>query len=183
MIRITSNYLRKADLVFLKRYCNFVMGKLVRPSVLRKSNISINILKNEDLDHKDDVLDLKEYGAWVTYDGIDSVTGKKRFNMILNARRINRRAKKQIPRLKALMLDAAHELTHVKQYLNNELFDYVDGKARYKGEIFPLGHADDEDAYYSSPWEIEAYGREYGMYKMFSKKIKNEQKAAKNKKK
>lgn len=174
MIRITSDYLKRADIALLKRYCNFVVRKLVRPGILRKSNICIRILKNEDLDHTEDVIDLKEYGAWVSYDGI--FDGKKRFSMILNARRINRRAKKQIPRLKALMLDAAHELTHVKQYLNNELFDYRDGKARYKGEIFPLGHSEDEETYYNSPWEIEAYGREYGMYKMFSKKLKQEQK-------
>ena len=150
------------------------MLRMVRPGVLRKANISITILKNEDLDHRDDAFDLKEYGAWVTYDGV--FDGKKKFSMVLNARRINKRAKKPIPRLKALLLDSAHELVHVKQYLNNELFDYKDGKARYKGEIFPLGHANDEEAYYDSPWEIEAYGREYGMYKLFSKKLKQEQK-------
>lgn len=180
MIRVTSNYLRKADVALLKRYCNFVMLRMVRPGVLRKANINITILKNEDLDHVDDSFDLKEYGAWVTYDGVEN--GKKKFSMVLNARRINRRAKKQIPRLKSILLDSAHELVHIKQYLNNELFDYVDGKARYKGEIFPLGHANDEEAYYDSPWEIEAYGREYGMYKLFSKKIKQEQKLKNNKK-
>ena len=175
MIRITSDYLRKSDIALLKRYCNFVMLRMLRPGVLRKANINIRILKDEDLDHKDDTLDLKEYGAWVTYDGV--FEGKKRFNMVLNARRINRRAKKPIPRLKALMMDSAHELVHVKQYLANELFDYVDGKARYKGELFPLGHSDNEEAYYDSPWEIEAYGREYGMYQLFKKKLQQEQKA------
>ena len=180
MIRITSNYLRKADIALLKRYCNFVMLRMIRPGQLRKANINIQILKDEDLDHKDDSFDLKEYGAWVTYDGV--YEGKKRFSMVLNARRINRRAKKPIPRLKSLLLDSAHELVHIKQYLNNELFDYVDGKARYKGEVFPLGHSDNEEAYYDSPWEIEAYGREYGMYKLFSKKLKQEQKLKNNKK-
>lgn len=175
MIRVTSDYLKRADIALLKRYCNFVMHKLVRPSVLRKANINIRILRNEDLVHTDDVMDLKEYGAWVVYEGV--FDGKKRFAMTLNAKRLNSRAKKPIPRLKALMLDAAHELTHIKQYLNNELFDYVDGKARYKGEVFHLGQSpEDDEAYYNSPWEIEAYGREYGMYKMFSKKLKQEQK-------
>ncbi len=178
MIRITSDYLRKSDIALLKRYCNFVMLRMVRPGVLRKANINIRILKNEDLAHTEDVLDLKEYGAWVTYEGIEN--DRKKFNMVVNARRINKRAKKQIPRLKNMFYDIAHELTHVKQYLNNELFDYVDGKARYKGEIFPLGHSEDEEAYFDSPWEIEAYGREHGMYKLFTKKLKQEQK---NKKK
>ena len=180
MIRITSDYLRKTDLALLKRYCNFVMLRMVRPGVLRKACISIKIVKNEDLDHKEDNFDLREYGAWVTYDGIEN--GRKKFNMVVNARRINTRAKKQIPRLRKMFYDIAHELVHVKQYLNNELFDYVDGKARYKGEIFPLGHSEDEEAYFDSPWEIEAYGREHGMYKLFTKKLRQEQKAKKNKK-
>lgn len=175
MIRITSGYLKRADIALLKRYCNFVMHKLVRPAILRKSNINIRIVQNKDLEHTDDIMDLKEYGAWVVYEG--TFEGKKRFAMTLNARRLNKNAKKPVPRLKSLMLDAAHELTHIKQYLNNELFDYVDGKARYKGEVFPLGQSsEDDETYYSSPWEIEAYGREYGMYKMFSKKLKQEQK-------
>lgn len=178
MIRITSDYLNKGDVALLKRYCNFVMGKLVRPSVLRKANINITVIRNEDLSDED-VMDLKEYGAWVVYEGI--FEGKKKFAVTLNARRINKRAKKQIPRLKSLMLDAAHELVHVKQYLNNELFEYKDGAARFRGEVFPLGNSDNDEVYYNSPWEIEAYGREYGMYKMFSKKLKKEQKE-KNKK-
>lgn len=174
MIRITSDYLRKSDLALLKRYCNFVMLRMVRPGVLRKSNINIKILKNEDLVGCEDAFDLKEYGAWVVYAGIEN--GKKKFNMVLNARRITKTGKKPVTRMKRIMYDVAHELVHVKQYLNNELFDYVDGKARYKGEIFPLGHSEDEEAYFDSPWEIEAYGREHGMYKLFTKKLKQEQK-------
>jgi hypothetical protein len=97
--------------------------------------------------------------------------------MTLNAARLNKNAKKTLYRVKRIMYDIAHELTHVKQYLNNELFDYKDGKARYKGEVFHLGHADDLQTYFNSPWEIEAYGREHGMYKMFQEKLKQEQKA------
>ncbi len=179
MIRITSDYLKKGEAALLKRYCNFVMSKLVRPSVLRKANINIRIIRNKDLETQSDAMDFKDYGAWVFYEGV--FEGKKRFAMTLNAARINRNAKKPQFRLKKVMYDLAHELTHIKQYLNNELFDYVDGKARYKGEVFHLGHADDLETYFNSPWEIEAYGREHGMWKMFEKKLKQEQKE-KNKK-
>jgi len=180
MIRITSDYLKKGDAALLKRFCNFVMLKMVQPAVLRKANINIRILKNEDLDHSVDVLDLKDYGAWVTYMGVEN--GKRKFNMVLNARRLNKKAKKPLYRLKRLMYDLAHELVHIKQYLNNELFDYVDGKARFKGEVFHAGQSpDDDETYYNSPWEIEAYGREHGMYKMFSKMYNREQKEKKKK--
>jgi hypothetical protein len=51
----------------------------------------------------------------------------------------------------------AHELTHVKQWATGEKVDHVNGKTiRYRGEIF-IPKADDSD-YYKRPWEIEAYG-------------------------
>lgn len=174
MIRITSEYLRKGDVAILKRFAIWVLSKMVRPSVLRNSNISIHVVNKEDLVRGEEMMDLKDWGAWVNYRGV--FNGKKKFDMVLNARRVNRKAKQPMFRLKGLMLDMAHELVHIKQYLNNELFDYVDGKARYKGEVFHLGHTEDEEAYFNSPWEIEAYGREYGFYKMFKKMFTQEQK-------
>ena len=181
MIRITSDYLKKSDIALLKRFCNFVLRKMLTPSVIRKSSINIKIIKNEDLDHSADAMDLKDYGAWVIYEGI-LADGKKKFSMVINARRVNKKAKKPLYRLKRIMYDISHELVHIKQYLNNELFDYVDGKARFKGEVYHLGQAPENDeVYYNSPWEIEAYGREHGMYKMFSKKIKEEEKEKRSK--
>jgi len=177
MIRIVSDYLKRGDAAIIKRYAYFVLGKLLRPSIVRKANITIRIVMNDDLDGE--VMDLKKYSGWVTYEGI--FEGKKRFNVILNAKRQNRNAKKPMFRLKKLFLDLSHELTHIKQYLNNEMFDYADGKSRFRGEIFPQGKSDEDAVYFNSPWEIEAYGREQGMYKMFKKKYDKELKE-KNKK-
>lgn len=64
----------------------------------------------------------------------------------------------------------AHEMVHVKQYARNELGkDLIASKngtfklsTRWKGEPWSPGR--NEDAYYDSPWEIEAYGREVGLY-------------------
>jgi hypothetical protein len=181
MIRITSEYLKKADLQLMKRYARFVMLKMVKPHVLNKANISIKIIKRHDCDlDSEDAMDLKDYGAWVLNEGI--VEGKKKFSIVLDARRLVHRGKKPITRLKRLMMDLGHELVHVKQYLNNELFDYVNGMARYRGELYETGHSpENDDIYYNSPWEIEAYGREFGFTKMFIKMYKKEQKE-KNKK-
>jgi len=178
MIRITSDYLKKSDIALLKRFCNFVLRKMLSPSVIRKASINIRIIKNKDLNSDDDVMDLSEYGAWVYYDGV--IDNKRRFTVTMNASHLNRNAKKPMSRLKAIMLDAAHEMVHIKQYMNNELFDYVDGKARFKGEVF-RGNIEDENVYFNSPWEIEAYGRSQGMYIMFHNKYKQEQKAKKKK--
>ena len=72
----------------------------------------------------------------------------------------------------------SHELVHVKQYAKNELGKEMSlargGKglrivSRWHGEYwFPKGK---EDGYWDAPWEIEAYGREVGLYqKWFHRK-------------
>jgi hypothetical protein len=64
-----------------------------------------------------------------------------------------------------------HEMVHVKQFAKNELGrDYFVARrgkgpqllTRWQGKIwYPKKK---EDAYWDSPWEIEAYGREIGLY-------------------
>lgn len=63
-----------------------------------------------------------------------------------------------------------HEMVHVKQHAKNELQNGHAVVARggfkiyskWMGEIWkPKGK---EDAYFDAPWEIEAYGREVGLY-------------------
>jgi len=71
----------------------------------------------------------------------------------------------------------AHEMVHVKQYTKNELSKQL-RLARSKGlkitsiwmgeEWYPSSK---EDAYWDCPWEIEAFGREVGLYhKWFHRK-------------
>jgi len=173
MISVTSNYLRQKDLAMIRKYTRFVLNKLVRAGVQRKSKITIKILGEQEIKDAADLLDLKKYKAWCTYDGYDE-QGNKKFTVVLDHKNVNQRGKKPITRLKNLLIDLGHELVHVKQYLNNEIFDYKDGGVRYKGVIFDDSYYKDEESYYDSPWEIEAYGREYGLYKMFCKMLKQE---------
>jgi hypothetical protein len=63
----------------------------------------------------------------------------------------------------------AHEMVHVKQYAKNELSNHMrvtKGKVscghKWQGDWWTPGKK--EDAYFDSPWEIEAYGREVGLY-------------------
>lgn len=181
MIKVFSQHLSGSDRILLRRYANIILAKFVQPSVSRRSLINIKILRAEELTERADYHNFKEAKAWMTYDGIQD-DGVKKFTVVMNAAKINQKAKKPWIRLKRLMLDLGHEMTHIKQYLNNELFDYKDGKARYKGEVFHDGHAADWDRYFESPWEIEAYGREWGYYILFTMKLKKELKE-KNKKK
>jgi len=173
MITVTSNYLERVEFSMIKKYVRFVLNKLVRKSVQNKSKINIKVLGLDEIKEAANLLDLKTYKAWCTYDGLDE-DGKKKFTVVLDIKRINSRAKKPQIRLKNILIDLGHELVHVKQYLNNEIFDYKNGDVRYKGLIFDASHYMDEEKYFDSPWEVEAYGRELGLYVLFCRNLKKE---------
>ena len=54
----------------------------------------------------------------------------------------------------------AHEMVHVKQYITGELKHKGSSISVWKGEVFDEKITD----YWDLPWEIEAYGREVGLY-------------------
>lgn len=177
MIVVSSEYINGKDVTFLKKYCRFVLSKFVRTGILRKTHITIKIIKPNDCIEDTDKKDLIRYHAWCTYDKV--VDGKKYFTVILNANKHNKKAKRELSRLKNLLLDVGHELVHIKQYLNGEMFAYSNGDTRYKGSRFDFSHQENEELYFDSPWEIEAYGRELGLYKIFCTKLKEDSKKKK----
>lgn len=63
----------------------------------------------------------------------------------------------------------AHEMVHVKQYVTGELVD----KGKYclwKGKKFEEYEANSEE-YFFSPWEVEAYGMQVGLYRMYCRSM------------
>ena len=71
-------------------------------------------------------------------------------------------------KLRRLLETIAHEMVHVKQFAKGEMVDVVRAnKIRWHGVDF-----DDEDkSYYDQPWEIEAHGREMGLFKSLGTKV------------
>lgn len=64
-----------------------------------------------------------------------------------------------------MLLVLAHEMVHVKQYAKGELKDYIKAKrVRWHGEVYQNNEID----YWEQPWEIEAHGREKGLYYKFT---------------
>jgi hypothetical protein len=69
----------------------------------------------------------------------------------------------------------AHEMVHVKQHAKNQLQGGVMVAARgglqmtskWMGKIWKPGRK--EDPYFDAPWEVEAYGREVGLYQKWVK--------------
>jgi len=62
----------------------------------------------------------------------------------------------------AMFETIAHEMVHVKQYARGELKDFssTDAVCKWQGENIDISKLD----YYDHPWEIEAHGREKGLY-------------------
>ena len=76
---------------------------------------------------------------------------------------------------KTSLIAIAHEMVHVKQYAKKEYKNYVIKKnqslCRWHKEIIDI----DKVSYWDQPWEIEAFGRELGLYVRYmesKKKVK-----------
>ena len=63
--------------------------------------------------------------------------------------------------LRKLLETVAHEMVHVKQYARREMNDFAFKEVHYKwkGKLVP-----DSTDYWDLPWEIEANGREVGLF-------------------
>jgi hypothetical protein len=166
MLALTSNSFKPGDRRLIRKFSNYVLRKFVRNGILKAAKINIKVLTADEISKREDADDLASYKAWCTYDGNDGVY--KKFTVVLNANRIKQKGKTSKTRLSSLMVDLAHELVHVKQYLNGEMRDYVDGSYKFLGQKYkPIPDGDETEEYYDSPCEIEAYGREQGLYRMF----------------
>lgn len=71
----------------------------------------------------------------------------------------------------------AHEMVHLKQYATKELSDMivveddsVIDSAVWHGKVHRFKPK--EDPYFDAPWEIEAYGREVGLYRRWLERKK-----------
>jgi hypothetical protein len=74
------------------------------------------------------------------------------------------------------LLSLAHEMVHVKQFAIGELMDYTSSKyanhSKWRNVAYNYAKID----YYDHPWEIEAYGRELGLYVRYKKHLKKSKK-------
>lgn len=93
---------------------------------------------------------------------IDSNHRPREFEIILNAS-LGKRSQ---------LITLAHEMVHVKQHATGELKSMLKVREdKWQGRYIK----ENEMHYFEKPWEIEAYGRELGLYQMFMhwKKVYN----------
>jgi len=172
VIVLSNNYVNVGEVKIIKKFCKFVLDKFVKRAVQNKAIITVRILSPEDLSDVEGA-DLKKYRAWCTYDGVIDDNGRKKFNITINAKCINKKAKTSKVKFRNLMYDLGHELIHCEQYLNGKLKDYVDGSYAFLGKRYsPIPNDDFSEEYYFSPAEIEAFGMELGLYSVFWMRVK-----------
>jgi hypothetical protein len=153
MIHFSGTKLDKSDMKLLKEVAKFTLNKFLTRGVQSKMFVSVIL---------DDNYESNAYGDCYHMGLIDGV---RHFKVSINIDKVNRKAKKPFVRLKAIIETIIHEMIHVKQYAKGELFDYVNGDSRFQGKRHM--EAKTLEDYYDAPYEIEAFGRTEGIFKMF----------------
>ena len=147
-MHITTRGGSKTQKKYVKSMADFcgekLLGSRLYPKIELRIELVKNLMKNE-----------KIYGDAIWE---DDERYPKEFTIRADASQPLRRVLETI----------AHEMVHVKQYAKDELHEYTMKKGhRYKGEFFP-----DNLDYWDEPWEIEAHGREVGLFVRWAEKHK-----------
>ena len=144
-IIVTGMVGRRHEKQMLVEAAEFFAAQLMDPRMVRNLTVDIEVRKGLDVE-----------GECVDEDG---VRNPRWFTIGLKSQDIDEM-------IKVL----GHEMVHVKQHAKNELQSGVmiaargglKMSSRWMGEIWKPKSK--ECHYYDSPWEIEAYGREVGLY-------------------
>ena len=67
-------------------------------------------------------------------------------------------------KIRNLLITLAHEMVHVKQWAKNEMYEYYKGdEVRFMKTKYDMNNLN----YWDFPWEIEAYGKQLGLFIRF----------------
>lgn len=122
----------------LTRATEFYLGTLMSKRIMNHITVDIHVKNQKDMDASAD--------GYCEVDGYNTCNKPRNF-IIEIARNKSKRY---------MMMTLAHEVVHLKQYALGELDESLNvwkGK-RYGNSV----------SYWRTPWEIEAFGRERGMY-------------------
>jgi len=166
MLRIQGDCLSKEDKKLLKRATIYTMDYLLPRNQRGDSRLIITVSEPDK-----EQLEAKNKAACSCNIG---PTGRKTIRVWLDQSIIRRRAKTHFNQFKITIQDLFHELVHVKQYLKGELVDGTGQYYKFCGKRYRYPKEDDLLGYFEQPYEIEAYGRERGLFKRFEAMLKEE---------
>lgn len=129
---------------YMKDLVMFSLNRMLHKNILKNMVINIEIA-NKVEDDNDGYCEVEDYEN----------TKPREFNITI----------RKNPSTRYMLMTLAHECVHVKQYASGELND--------KHTLWRGTRVNDEKIdYWELPWEIEAHGRERGLYTMFIEKYK-----------
>ena len=71
-------------------------------------------------------------------------------------------------KVRNILITLAHEMVHVKQWAKNEMYEYYKGdEVRFMKTKYDMNDLN----YWDFPWEIEAYGKQLGLFVRFCEDI------------
>lgn len=142
-VRGKNDRLTKAE---IRDYLDFLGDMLMSPRLVKTLTIEIKCMP------------LKKVKGFCVSTDDEYTTRPKEFLIELDTKQ------SKASQLKTL----AHEMVHVKQYAKGELADLErQNKVKFNKKKYSAN-----SFYWLQPWEIEAYGYEYGLYRMY-RGIKN----------
>lgn len=63
--------------------------------------------------------------------------------------------------IREILINLAHEMVHVKQWVKGEMYEYANpNEVRWMKKKYDMNDMD----YYDYPWEIDAFGRQLGLF-------------------
>lgn len=63
--------------------------------------------------------------------------------------------------IREILINLAHEMVHVKQWVKGEMYEYANpNEVRWMKTKYDMSDMD----YYDYPWEIDAFGRQLGLF-------------------
>ena len=67
-------------------------------------------------------------------------------------------------KVRNILITLAHEMVHIKQWAKGEMYEYAGlGKVRFMKTKYDMNNLN----YWDFPWEIEAYGKQLGLFIRF----------------
>jgi hypothetical protein len=151
ILRAKGATLTPKERKILKMATHFYASRLMSDRLSNTLEISVNVIK--DFYVKNKIL-----GEAFPKDDVLGIPSNKQF--VINLEWNNKLGKRVLQCL-------AHEMVHVKQYAKGEL------KFHERGNLVTFQREQYQgDEYWESLWEIEAYGREVGLYQKFKPTLK-----------
>ena len=139
-IKGSTKKVRKLVEIAAWNYAERLVGKRLMKTLYIKIDLTKTLLKKDGIE-----------GAciWDTWDDLKKTP--RDFHIELDTT-IN---------LRDILINLAHEMVHVKQWVKGEMYEYADpNKVRWMKKKYDM----EEMNYYDYPWEIDAFGRQLGLF-------------------